>query len=108
MAKPFAMPSTAALDELAMRLKMDPLRPLDIGEVGKDEHGDQSVMSEALDLGAILQANEATTKMRVLHAQELVRRGVYGLCEDCGKKIPMARMEAIPYANRCVGCEEKA
>ena len=28
-------------------------------------------------------------------------------CENCGKKIPKERMEAMPDAIHCVGCAEK-
>jgi RNA polymerase-binding protein DksA len=30
--------------------------------------------------------------------------GVYGLCDDCGKSIPVARLEAIPHTKLCVDC----
>jgi len=28
----------------------------------------------------------------------------YGRCEECGRKIPKTRLEAIPYAAQCVRC----
>jgi DnaK suppressor protein len=31
--------------------------------------------------------------------------GRYGLCEVCGKHIAAKRLEALPYATRCVNCE---
>ncbi len=30
--------------------------------------------------------------------------GSYGVCADCGKPIPEARLEARPWAVRCVEC----
>ena len=33
--------------------------------------------------------------------------GTYGVCEVCGKPIPDARLEAMPYASTCVRCAEK-
>jgi RNA polymerase-binding transcription factor DksA len=33
-----------------------------------------------------------------------IEDGSYGLCEKCGGKIPKSRLEAIPYAARCVRC----
>jgi len=30
--------------------------------------------------------------------------GTYGMCERCGKKIPLARLEALPATSRCVEC----
>jgi RNA polymerase-binding transcription factor DksA len=36
----------------------------------------------------------------------LARLGVgsYGTCERCGAAIPIERLEAIPWAARCVAC----
>jgi len=30
--------------------------------------------------------------------------GSFGQCEECGRKIPKPRLEAIPYAALCVQC----
>jgi RNA polymerase-binding transcription factor DksA len=35
-------------------------------------------------------------------AQQRLEAGGYGKCEDCGKEIPAARLEAIPEATRCI------
>lgn len=37
-----------------------------------------------------------------------VAAGTYGICEDCGEKIPAARLEARPESIRCVDCKAKA
>ena len=29
----------------------------------------------------------------------------YGLCDDCGKSIEPARLEALPHANLCLKCK---
>lgn len=34
--------------------------------------------------------------------------GTYGLCEDCGKEIAAARLEARPESIRCIECKTKA
>lgn len=34
-----------------------------------------------------------------------IHSGKYGLCLSCGKKIPQARLEAIPYAFMCIDCK---
>ena len=34
-----------------------------------------------------------------------IQQGKYGLCMKCGKKIPHARLEAIPYALMCIDCK---
>ena len=35
-------------------------------------------------------------------------KGEYGVCEVCGDPISPKRLEALPYATRCVACEGKA
>jgi DnaK suppressor protein len=34
-----------------------------------------------------------------------MRAGQYGLCEVCNGKIPMARLNALPYATMCIECQ---
>lgn len=34
--------------------------------------------------------------------------GTYGVCEGCGGPIPVARLEAIPFARQCVACPQGA
>jgi len=31
--------------------------------------------------------------------------GRYGVCDKCGKNIPKARLEVIPWAALCVTCK---
>ena len=33
--------------------------------------------------------------------------GAYGVCETCQRPIPAARLEAVPYARRCLSCQER-
>ena len=37
-----------------------------------------------------------------------LNKGEYGVCEVCGNPITPKRLEAAPYAARCVVCEGKA
>jgi DnaK suppressor protein len=37
-------------------------------------------------------------------ALEKLDAGEYGLCEECGKEIHPARLEALPYARYCIDC----
>lgn len=39
------------------------------------------------------------------NALERIKAGVYGLCEVCNCKIPMARLNALPYATMCISCQ---
>jgi RNA polymerase-binding transcription factor DksA len=33
--------------------------------------------------------------------------GTYGICENCGQEIDIARLEAIPYTRYCLRCAEQ-
>jgi len=39
---------------------------------------------------------------QVLHAQDRMDKGLYGVCEITGDPIPVARLEALPYATTTV------
>ena len=39
---------------------------------------------------------------QVLHAQDRMNKGLYGVCEITGDPIPVARLEALPYATTTV------
>jgi DnaK suppressor protein len=41
-------------------------------------------------------------------ALESMREGTYGLCEGCEKPIPLARLQALPYATTCIDCQREA
>lgn len=39
---------------------------------------------------------------KVDRALERVEAGTYGICESCGKNIPLARLDVLPYVTLCV------
>jgi DnaK suppressor protein len=48
---------------------------------------------------AVLQAiNSALTRMEA---------GTYGRCQNCGQPISPERLEAIPWATRCIDCKRR-
>ncbi len=57
---------------------------------------------------------EVTSQMAEVESRELglieealnrVSQGNYGNCEECEKPIPLARLEALPYATHCIKCQ---
>jgi CBS domain-containing protein len=38
------------------------------------------------------------------HALSRAQRGRLGVCEDCGREIPIARLRALPGATQCIRC----
>jgi DnaK suppressor protein len=41
-------------------------------------------------------------------ALERIREGNYGNCDHCDEVIPLARLQALPYATLCIGCQREA
>jgi len=41
------------------------------------------------------------------NALERMRAGGYGKCEGCEKSIPLARLQALPYATLCIDCQRE-
>jgi RNA polymerase-binding transcription factor DksA len=41
----------------------------------------------------------------VEHALQKFEDGTYGKCEECGKNIAPARLEALPQAKLCMSCK---
>jgi DnaK suppressor protein len=42
---------------------------------------------------------------KVDHALDKIQKGTYGNCDNCGKPIDPARLEALPQANLCMDCK---
>src|SRR5687768_16142680 len=55
-----------------------------------------------------LAESESRELAQIELALERIKRGSYGECRGCGQDIPVARLQALPYAARCVKCEREA
>lgn len=40
-------------------------------------------------------------------ALDKIRLGTYGKCEKCGEEIAIKRLEALPFAEYCIACQEE-
>lgn len=70
--------------------------PIHMADIGSDNFEQEFTLRLIQTEGATLEQIEA--------ALERVEDGVYGECEECGAKIPKARLDALPYATMCVKC----
>lgn len=41
-------------------------------------------------------------------AEERVADGTYGACQTCDSRIPVERLEILPYVRYCVSCQQRA
>jgi DnaK suppressor protein len=44
---------------------------------------------------------------QIEHALTRIAQGAFGLCEYCGSKIAVARLNALPYTNSCIDCQRE-
>jgi RNA polymerase-binding protein DksA len=73
--------------------------PIHMADMGSDNFEQEFTLS--------LMENEGVTLEQIESSLERIEEGIYGQCEECGVKIPKARLNAIPYATLCVRCAEQ-
>ncbi|MCX7414040.1 MAG: TraR/DksA family transcriptional regulator [Planctomycetia bacterium] len=79
-------------------------------ELRSESPGD--VIDAALDstqdeISSQLAEVESRELASIENALERIRSGQYGTCEYCGCKIPLARLNALPYATMCIACQRE-
>lgn len=67
---------------------------------------DQASDSYDKDLANSLSETERARLVAVEAAIERVKQGTYGMCDSCGKPIPLARLKVLPFAKLCVQCQQ--
>lgn len=60
------------------------------------------------ELSSQLAEVETRELQNIEQALEKMQAGTYGKCDACDKNIPLARLEALPYASYCIGCKRAA
>jgi DnaK suppressor protein len=89
---------------LAQRLRQEEAQPFESGELSKVDQHPAELGSETFERELQL------TTLTIVEAElkdidDALRRlddGTYGICEECGKRIDEARLEAMPWARYCV------
>lgn len=69
---------------------------------------DNGTEENLYDLNATLLENETYLAAEATEALQRIEDGTYGVCESCGDKIALARLDAIPYTRYCLECAEDA
>lgn len=63
--------------------------------------------TSGLDEQLAIVANEEQLLEEVDAALARIEAGTFGQCVDCSKSIASTRLEALPYAARCIACARK-
>ncbi|MCW5249317.1 MULTISPECIES: TraR/DksA family transcriptional regulator [unclassified Streptomyces] len=79
----------------------------DSGDGAGDDEADTGSKNITREHELALAANAREMLIQTERALERLDAGTYGLCENCGKPIGKARMQAFPRATLCVECKQK-
>jgi DnaK suppressor protein len=73
-------------------------------EIFKDPYGSASQTHDDEVTAAVVD-RRARELGEVERALEDIAAGRYGICRDCGRPIPAARLRVLPFATRCLPCQ---
>ncbi len=71
---------------------------------------------DAADVAFEAGSDEMASQLAELDSRELskieralvrLKQGTYGLCESCQDKIPVGRLNALPYTTLCIECQRE-
>jgi DnaK suppressor protein len=85
------------------RHRMDVVRDREL-----DDETGAAVENASRDMLAATLERERRTLKEIESALIRMKRGEYGTCDSCGATIAKARLEALPWARRCIHCAEHA
>jgi len=69
---------------------------------------DQAVADSTKDDLLKEAGRESETLVQIENALRRIADGNYGICDQCGREIPTARLDAVPWALLCVEDQEIA
>jgi DnaK suppressor protein len=82
------------------------LRDLDAADATGDS-ADAAFEAESDVVSSQLAQLDSRELSQIERALARLEQGKYGICENCEKKIPLTRLNALLYATLCINCERK-
>jgi DnaK suppressor protein len=96
----------ARRDELNRRLGGD-LNDLLHQSWKSGDSADMAFDSGSEEVSSQLAELESRELAQIDRALKRLQAGDYGTCEACQKKIPMARLNALPFSTTCIQCQRE-
>lgn len=87
----------------------------DLAGLGDGKHS--KVSGDTADAAFESTGEELSSQLAELEAKELnqierslkrIKQGNYGLCEGCNTRIPIARLNILPYSTLCIKCQRES
>lgn len=70
-----------------------------------DESGEGGTVTVDRERDLALSAQALAAVEEIDHTLGKIRSRTYGICENCGRLISKARLEALPYVRLCIDCK---
>jgi len=80
----------------------------ELPEDGIQDLADKAANAYSKELNFSLSDSDRETLMLIGEALERIGANEYGSCVNCGVEIGMKRLEAVPWAQYCIDCQELA
>ena len=75
---------------------------------GNDNHlADSATGTLDREIDYTLEENSGQVLRKIDEALERIENGTYGLCQRCGRPIPVERLEARPWARLDIDCQRE-
>src|SRR5688500_16323569 len=71
------------------------------------DSADMAFDSGSEEVSSQLAQLESRELSQIEHALERLKQGTYGLCEVCQKRIPVTRLDALPFSTTCIQCQRE-
>lgn len=76
-------------------------------ETGVQDEGDRATSAHAREFIFSLSETERQQLQLVEEALSRIPDGNFGTCRECGEPIDTKRLQAVPWATRCLKCQEQ-
>jgi DnaK suppressor protein len=86
--------------------ELDGLRNLK-GSAATGDSADVAFESGSEEMASQLAELDARELNQIERALVRLKQGTYGGCEGCGCKIPIGRLNALPYTTLCIACQRE-
>src|SRR5262245_42849943 len=95
-------------DEILKKLRqdMDNLRNFKESDSTGDE-ADVAFEAGSDEMASHLAELDSRELQQIERALGRLKQGTYGLCEGCAGKIPVGRLNALPYSTLCIECQRE-
>jgi DnaK suppressor protein len=97
--------------------RRDALRKALAGDLSLLKELRQQTSGDVVDAALDSAQDEISSQLAEVESRELtnienaldqMRQGRYGVCDGCETSIPLARLQALPYATLCIQCQREA